>query len=205
MSECPADQRSYNPAMWATTLYDQSVPAVQWGTVLGASLAAAVTDARSRRIPNWLTGSVLTAGLVHAVLVGGGLGLLDATAACLVLALPYVILFALAGGGAGDAKLMGAIGAWLGLVYGTATLVAVCLSGVIMGLIYAASARRLGAVGSSMGKLARAAIYPLFGAGSLRDLPHLMPETAQSQTMPYGLAILAGVIMSATGSYLWHT
>jgi len=190
--------------MWATTLYGQSVPAVQWGIVLGASLAAAITDARSRRIPNWLTGPMLLAGLVFAAFVGGLSGVLDATAACLVLALPYVLLFALAGGGAGDAKLMGAIGAWLGMVYGTATLVAVCLSGVVMGLIYAASAHRLGAVGATMSTLVRAAIYPLFRIGSLRDVPHLMPEEKESQTMPYGLAILAGVVIAATGAWLWH-
>jgi len=190
--------------MWATTLYGQSVPAVQWGIVLGASLAAAITDARSRRITNWLTGPMLLAGLVFAAFVGGLSGVLDATAACLVLALPYVLLFALAGGGAGDAKLMGAIGAWLGMVYGTATLVAVCLSGVVMGLIYAASAHRLGAVGATMSTLVRAAIYPLFRIGSLRDVPHLMPEEKESQTMPYGLAILAGVVIAATGAWLWH-
>ncbi|HZM00182.1 MAG TPA: prepilin peptidase [Planctomycetota bacterium] len=189
--------------MWATTLYGQSVPAVQWGAVIGASLAAAVIDARSRRIPNWLTGALLLGGLAHAGIVGGGTGLLDATAACLVLALPYVLLFALAGGGAGDAKLMGAIGAWLGLVYGTATLVAVCLAGVVLGLLYAASARRLGAVGASIRNVGRAVVYPLFGAGSLRDLPQLMPDTKGVQTMPYGVAILAGVIAAATGAYFW--
>ena len=190
--------------MWATTLYGQSVPAVQWGTVLGASLAAAIIDARSRRIPNWLTGPLLLGGLIHAAVVGGLAGVLDASAACLVLALPYVLLFAFAGGGAGDAKLMGAIGSWLGLVYGTATLVAVCLSGVIMGLIYAASARRLGAVGATMSTLVRAAIYPLFKAGSLRDVPHLLPQEKDSQTMPYGLAILAGVVIAAIGAWCWR-
>jgi len=100
---------------------------------------------------------------------------------------------------------MGAIGAWLGMVYGTATLVAVCLSGVVMGLIYAASAHRLGAVGATMSTLVRAAIYPLFRIGSLRDVPHLMPEEKESQTMPYGLAILAGVVIAATGAWLWHS
>jgi len=190
--------------MWATTLYGQSVPAVQWGAVLGASLAAAVLDARSRRIPNWLTGTLLGSGLVHAGFVGGAAGLLDATAACLMLALPYVLLFALAGGGAGDAKLMGAIGAWLGMIYGTAALVAVCLAGVVLGLAYAASARRLGTVGASISSLARAAIYPLFGHGSLRDLPQLMPEVQGVQTMPYGLAILAGVVVTAAGAFLWR-
>jgi prepilin peptidase CpaA len=190
--------------MWATTLYESGTPAIQWGIVLGASLVAAVTDARSRRIPNWLTGTVLVTGLVHAGIVGGGAGLLDAVASCLLMALPFVLLFAFAGGGAGDAKLMGALGTWLGLVYGTATLVAVSLSGVVLGLLYAALARRLGNVTATMTTLARGVVYPLFGAGSLRDVPQLLPPVAESQTMPYGLAILSGVVLTAAGALLWH-
>ena len=44
---------------------------VQWGAVLGASLAAAVWDLRQRRIPNALTLPMLGAGLVYSAWVGG--------------------------------------------------------------------------------------------------------------------------------------
>jgi prepilin peptidase CpaA len=190
--------------MWATTLFDTASPAIQWGTVLGASLVAAVSDARTRRIPNPLTGTVLAAGLVHAGIIGGLAGLADAFAACVLMALPFILLFAFAGGGAGDAKLMGALGSWLGLVYGTAALVAVCLSGVILGLACATLARRLGSVATSMTTLARGVVYPFFGAGSLKDVPHLLPSVSEGQTMPYGLAILSGVVVTAVGALLWH-
>jgi Flp pilus assembly protein protease CpaA len=190
--------------MWATTLYDLAVPAGQWGTVLGASLAAGLFDARSRRIPNWLTGSLLLGGLVHACFVGGASGLADSVAACLLLALPYVLLYALAGGGAGDAKLMGALGSWLGLVYGTGLLLGVCVAGIGMAVAWAAFAGRLRAVMESIGGLAMGVMYPLVGAGSFRDIPSYLPSVKDGQTMPYGLAIFAGVVLSGAGFLLWQ-
>jgi len=81
---------------------------------LSVAIVAGWLDWRSRRIPNWLTVPALGAGLVvntlawrwagtKAALEGAGLGL--------ALLLPFVLLRGL---GAGDWKLMGALGAWLG-------------------------------------------------------------------------------------------
>ncbi|HET9408677.1 MAG TPA: A24 family peptidase [Candidatus Sulfotelmatobacter sp.] len=82
--------------------------------VIALALIAAWTDWRSRRIPNWLTVSGFVLGLVlntanagvlglKASLFGAGLGLL--------LLLPFVLLRSL---GAGDWKLAGAVGAFVG-------------------------------------------------------------------------------------------
>ena len=54
--------------MWALTLSEHPVPLLQWGTVLGASLAASFTDARSRR--EAITGDTtpwLVRGVVYAI------------------------------------------------------------------------------------------------------------------------------------------
>ena len=104
------------------TLWDHSVVPVQWGVVLCVSLIGAITDLRSGRIPNFLTMPILLAGATWAVWLCGPAGLADALLGCLLLATPYVLLFVFAGGGAGDAKLMGAIGAWLGVVNGLVAL-----------------------------------------------------------------------------------
>ena len=54
-----------------------------------------------------------------------------------MLALPFVVLFVLASGGAGDAKMMGAIGTWLGVKGGAIALIAVLLAGAFCGMGYA--------------------------------------------------------------------
>ena len=150
--------------MWASTLFAHPVPAIQWGVVIGASLVAAISDARSRRISNRLTFPLLAAGLASAAAFGGAAGVLDSALACALLALPYVVLFVFAGGGAGDAKLMGAIGSWLGLINGTVVLFAVALSGTALALAHAIAARRSRVVLGSVGMAARGMVGPCWGA-----------------------------------------
>src|SRR5258705_197285 len=98
---------------------------VQWSTVSLTSLAAAWCDLRSRRIPNYLTGALFVSGLASGLTRGGLGGLASSIAGCILLAAPFVALWLFAGGGAADAKLMGGIGAWLGLSSGTVVLVCV--------------------------------------------------------------------------------
>ena len=90
-----------------------NVTVVQWAVAAGAALTAAVIDVRQRRIPNALTLPLLVMGLLYALMYKGLGGAAESMIACVAVALPYVLLFAFAGGGAGDAKMMGAIGAWL--------------------------------------------------------------------------------------------
>jgi prepilin peptidase CpaA len=78
------------------------------------SLIAAATDIRSRRIPNWLTYSGMLLGVGYHTMVNGAQGFFFG-AGGLFLGLALLIVFYLAGGmGAGDVKLMGAVGALLG-------------------------------------------------------------------------------------------
>jgi len=99
------------------TMIDGTV--IQWAVVAGVSLAAAVCDFRTRRIPNALTVPAFAAGLLYALWAAGASGFADAVKVSVLLALPFILLFLFSHGGAGDAKLMGAVGAWLGLQEGT--------------------------------------------------------------------------------------
>ncbi len=77
--------------------------------------AAAISDLRTRRLPNWLTVPAFAAGvLMHTVVNGvSGLGF-----ALLGFATGFgilLVLWLIGGGGGGDVKLMGALGAWLGV------------------------------------------------------------------------------------------
>jgi prepilin peptidase CpaA len=84
--------------------------------ILGATLALAAgwIDLRTRRIPNWLTVSGFAAGLGINAAFAGRVGLemsLLGTGLALAALLPFVLARGL---GAGDWKLMGALGACLG-------------------------------------------------------------------------------------------
>ena len=81
---------------------------------LGVGLVACVTDVRSRRIPNLLTfGAAIAAVIVHAA-IGGWQGAGGALAGWAVGCALFVPFFVLGGMGAGDVKLLAALGAWLG-------------------------------------------------------------------------------------------
>lgn len=88
-----------------------SVPII--GVIL-LTAAALVWDVRTRRIPNWLNVAGFLAGLVFHSLQGGWAGAWFSLAG---FGTGFGILFVLwliGGGGGGDVKLMGAVGAWLG-------------------------------------------------------------------------------------------
>ncbi len=75
---------------------------------------AAITDFRSRRIPNWLTLPVIVGGLAYHTAVNGMSGFIFSLEGVL-LGFALLILFYLAGGmGAGDVKLLSAVGSLLG-------------------------------------------------------------------------------------------
>ncbi len=102
------------------------MPILLKAVLLCVVLAAAVYDARYRKIPNWLSLSGLILGLGLNILLGGWKGL-EAAALGLGLALLiYLPLYLIRGMGAGDVKLMAAIGAivgphdWLGIFLTTA-------------------------------------------------------------------------------------
>jgi prepilin peptidase CpaA len=78
------------------------------------ALAACVTDLRTRRIPNILTFGAASTAVVFHLVVHGVSGLFTALGGCAMGLLLFLPLHALRGLGAGDVKLLAALGAWLG-------------------------------------------------------------------------------------------
>jgi hypothetical protein len=140
--------------------------------------------------------------------LGGAQGLVGALGVSVLLAFPYVVLWVRAKGGAGDAKLMAAIGAWLSLDEGLIVLCCVATAGMILALLTMAARRErrsppgglltsLCLFGAAWGDAAR-------GAGCL---PRHGQDGARGQTgrltLPYGTAIFIGVCAGAVGVKLW--
>ena len=82
--------------------------------VVAFTLAAAVWDFRARRIPNPLVLSAFVLGIIFRATVDGWSALGDASAAFAIGFGTLFVVWITGGGGAGDAKLMGALAVWLG-------------------------------------------------------------------------------------------
>src|SRR5262245_29404223 len=85
-----------------------------WVGAFALAGAACWFDMRTRCIPNRLTFPAAVVGLVAATLTHGGHGTVSSAAGLVVGLGLFFPLFVLRGMGAGDVKLMGALGAWLG-------------------------------------------------------------------------------------------
>jgi prepilin peptidase CpaA len=151
---------------------------------LGLS-AAVVTDVRDRRIPNWLTGSIAGAGFGLAFGGGvvtplqAGLGLLTG----LLLMMPGHVIGAT---GAGDVKLMAAIGS----VVGPEVVLRAFLYSAIAGGVFAvAVATRRGILASTLQDASRLVTSP---AGAR----HVIESPTRANRFPYGPAIAAGTFLS---------
>lgn len=166
-----------------------AVPTLQI-TALAVLLAAAVyTDLREHRIPNSVTVPGLLVGLLLDALAEGGFpgSAFAGAGLALLVSLPLV---ALGGVGAGDAKLLTAVGAFVGpggllsvLVYG----------GLAGGVLALANTIRRGAILGVMLNLKNLIIsWATLGRRGHR----IRLDSPGAQSVPYAVAIAAGAILT---------
>lgn len=132
----------------------------------GFTVAALVTDLRSRRIPNALTVSAFALALVFHLWNSGWSGLGFAIAGFGVGFGVMLVLWLIGGGGGGDVKLMGAVGTWVGVVGTTFIFLGGVLVAIIMTVgIIAARSLAPGRFGHSLGKPADGQTLPARARG----------------------------------------
>lgn len=82
--------------------------------LIGVLISAAIFDMRGSRIPNWLTLSASLCGLLGHVFIDGLDGMFFSLKGLLLGTGLFMVIHLIGGMGAGDVKLMGAVGALLG-------------------------------------------------------------------------------------------
>ncbi len=177
----------------------------EWIVVMAIALLAGLVDLFTRRVPNMLTGPAWILGLAWALGDGGVGQFAEVLAASVILATPYVLLFLFAGGGAGDAKLMAAIGAWLGILNGLVALFAVALCGALLAVAYALHRGRFWSVMTYMKQSVGTVMYVACTRGKMSEARCVVLEREEMTTMPYGVAIFIGSCLAAGGAQLWST
>ena len=100
--------------------------------------------------------------------------------------------------------MMGALGAWLGIVNATVVLVAVALVGGIMAVGITLVRKEGRKFLANMSGIVYSLMSLFLGHRKAGATQILMPCSSQMRTMPYGLSILLGVCVAASGLYLWH-
>jgi prepilin peptidase CpaA len=154
-------------------------------------LFACVPDLRTRRIPNALTfGAALTALLFHGV-TGGWSGLLGAIGGWLLGAALFFPIFALRGMGAGDVKLLAAVGAWLGPAQVIWVALITSVAGGILGLAVS--------FGYGYGMTAIRNVSALllhWRVVGLRPLPQVTLEVAGGPRLAYAIPIAVGTMVT---------
>lgn len=156
--------------------------------VVAGTGAAAAIDLRTRRVPNVLTASLAAAGVAVA---GAGLGAVSLASAVgggllgLVLMLPGYIF---GGTGAGDVKLLGAVGTVLGPAGTLTAFLITSVAGGAMAICVAISRRRLG---RTLGATARLVSTGGASAGDITNI-HANNRFAYAPAIAVG-AVLAVV------------
>ncbi|MEA2710015.1 MAG: prepilin peptidase CpaA [Phycisphaerales bacterium] len=112
--------------------------------VLVLLAVAAFVDWRIRRIPNWLTFTLVLSGLAQSLMPQALVSPGNAILGCLAGFALTFMLYAVGALGAGDVKLLAGIGAWFGPQAALAVFVIEAVIGMVMALMQAAHQGRTG-------------------------------------------------------------
>jgi prepilin peptidase CpaA len=157
--------------------------------LLPLAVIIAYYDVRYRRIPNAFVAATLTAGVCMNAIFAGLPGVIASLGGC---AMAFALMFMLhvfGAMGAGDVKLFAAIGAVTGSQLVLPTFIVVILTG---GLLAIVSMIRAGKVMTTMHRVFQIFVGMLPGW----QMPRFAVPTDRKHTIPYGVAITMGSIIS---------
>jgi len=155
------------------------------------AVIGAIYDVRSRRVPNVLTLPAVCFGLILHFTLGGWRELGSTAGAGLFCGLIFLAFYLAGGMGAGDVKLIAAVGCIAGLSFIGQLLIFTSLAGGVMAIGLALYRRQL-----------RNTIFNIWSLALHHKTAGLVPHSefnisnAQTLRLPYALAIAAGSALS---------
>jgi prepilin peptidase CpaA len=161
-----------------------------WLTAIALVLYAGYTDLRTRRIPNWLTVSGFFLGIILNSIFGGWRGAvasLEGAGLALGILLPLVLL---RGFGAGDWKLLGAVGALMGWREMLSVLIVSCLITGAAALIQVLLSYRLTITLKNIFTLVKG-----FFTHGLRPNPEISLDNPTLAKLPFGTCVAVGTAL----------
>jgi prepilin peptidase CpaA len=153
---------------------------------LGA-LIATITDIRTRRIPNVLTASLSGIGIAMGATDISGIGAGAALGGCIIGLMLMMPGYLLGATGAGDVKLMAAVGAVLGPALVVTAFLFTAVAGGVLALVVATQRGRVGATLAGTGRLIAT---PTGARQQLQEAP-------ATRRFAYGPAIAIGSVLAA--------
>ena len=152
---------------------------------------ACISDLRTRRIPNVLTFSSAACALLFHLITGGWTAAAWSVGGYALGAALFFPMFALRGMGAGDVKLLAAVGAWLGPGQVALVALATSIAGGVLGLVVA--------VGYGYLRTALSNLWMLlthWRVAGVRPLPAVTLQGAKGPRLAYAVPIAIGTVVT---------
>lgn len=157
-----------------------------------ATVSAGLYDIRFRRIPNWLTVATLVAGFLGNLVVPEAPGLIASLAGFGLALLIYAPLYLLRAMGAGDVKLLAAIGAVVGPRTWFVVFLFSVVIGSLLGLVLLLTKGRLRRTFANIGSILSELAHLRVPYAKEPDLDVSSPSAA---AMPHGAAVALGSLL----------
>jgi prepilin peptidase CpaA len=155
------------------------------------AVIGSVYDVRSRRVPNFVTLPAVCFGLILHLTLGGWEQLGSSAASGLICGLIFLVFYLAGGMGAGDVKLITAVGCIAGLSFIGQLLILTSLAGGAMAI---GLALYRGQLKSTMFNMYSIALH--HKTAGLTPHPEFNIGNAHTLRLPYALAIAAGSALS---------
>jgi len=168
-------------------------------------------DVNERRIPNKLTIPVILWGIVTAGIFSGFDGILFSISGFLVGLAVFLIPFAMGGMGAGDVKLMAAVGSMLGWKLTVYSALLTAIAGGIIVIGYTIYKGKFVGMVKNMGiQFIKWILYSIYlmthsdGVYTKYKSLSVSKTDIEKTYIPYGVAIAVGTLIVLAGNYLGY-